>query len=137
VNRVFNIENNETEERPFSDKTLYPLMCMTSTEPIRMKHPFFYNQTFTLNCSVFKKEETGLTFFTLMISSLNSLVLPELMTATFTSPDSDEAKGFLVRAISNFSPFKKAILLFENRPYTIGEFEKIGLDWQMSLKEIK
>jgi len=149
MNRLDEHAENGNGDAPtvidFSNEKIFPIMCMASLEPLQLTEKYFFhlglpnhNQGYSLNLSVFKKEELGPTHlaFVISTSTFNLFTSPEIFSMVFNDPESEEAKRFMLRPIEKFQPFKKAILLFEKRPYALGEFEKTIMDWKESLKEV-
>ncbi len=127
------------------DKTVYPLMWMASMEPVKIRKEKFidvfplnfglFDQIFSLHFSATKKEKDASTKLTYVITSLNLFLPPELLTMEVNDVASDQAKQFLINPLNNFYPFKKAILLFENKSYMIQELEQVVTDWKKDLEE--
>lgn len=138
------INLNESELKDFQNNTIFPLMCMASVEPLKVKQQFFQkinplnfnliNNAFDLNFSAFKKEQDGLGHLTFVIQSLNLDILPEFFSTSVNDFNSEEAKDFLIRPLRNFQPFKKAILLFEDKEHSLEEFKNLVINWKKSLK---
>ena len=127
------------------DSIIYPLMCMSSIEPVKVKSRSIKslspdlinlaNERFSVQFSAFKKEEGGANQLHFIVGSLTSLVSPEFIVAAVDDINSNEAKEFLNRPLSQFDSFKKAILLFEPRAYSLKEFEEVIKDWKESLEQ--
>ena len=138
-----NLNSNENGD---ANTTLFPLMCMASMEPVRIKKGSIFSNnifdkqllysTFNINFSAFRREEVGPAHFALVIANLtNPLLPPQYIGARFPDVGSQEAKNFLSKPLSNFNSFKKAIILFDKRAYTIKEFDTAMEEWKTSLEE--
>ena len=141
--------NNEDGSLKFDsdEQNIYPLICMASVEPVKIKKSFTFGSQhsfeklnsfqplFSINFSAFKRENDDLSHLTFVIAAISSLKLPPQIISTATSND-EESKDFLLTGLSRFASFKKAIIAFEKRAYSLKEFEDTVMDWQKSLEKI-
>lgn len=134
------MELNDSNEPSFNipdDTIIYPIISMVSVEPVKAKDDVqlnLFGGTFRINFSIFKKEKNGLFFFTCVIAS--ETLPPHFVTNYFADANSPEARQFITKPLNHFEKFKRAILLFEDKPYTIKEFEDTATEWKKSLEGI-
>jgi hypothetical protein len=130
------------------DKRIYPLVFMISLEPINFKEKIhtsitkaifqhLQNAKFSLHFTVFGSPFQDTFEVTFALESLDAKMFPVMITDIFKDLSNKRVKEFISYPFRLFKPFKKAILAFEDRPYTIEEFNPIMKDWRKSLNKIK
>ncbi len=71
-----------------------------------------------------------------VISNLNYFVSPEFFSNSFSNSNVDaKICKFVLETVSNFYPFKRAILTFEDKAYSLTEFEETISEWRNSLTD--
>lgn len=119
------------------ERIIFPIVCMTSIEPIRYKSAEqldLFPVRFKISFSIFK--EKNLIYITIVLSTLNSKLSPQILASTFDDLHSLEARKFIEKSLSHFEKFKRAIIFFDDKPYTVIQFEDMITEWYKSLKEI-
>ena len=111
---------------------------MISLEPVRLKsaspfHTSSFSQTYELTFSCFKEQNKY--SLSHIIKAINSPFPPHVIVNTFDEVEGVDAERFLLTPLVYFKVFKRAILLFEKKAYTLDEFEQIMKNWKESLKQ--
>ncbi len=128
-------------------KKIYPLIFLVSLEPITFKESahnqitkiIFKNlqdSKFSLHFTIFRTLNKKAFEITFALQSIDKKIFPVMITDIYKSITDDKIKHLIYYPFSLFNPFKKAILTFENKPYTIKEFNPIMKQWRESLKEL-
>ena len=123
-----------------------PLCLMVSTEPVSLKDDsdFFVSEDFLgkiskesffrLTFSSFK-DPKGLFHLSYMIEDNEGENDPAIMTSIVKDINDSKALEFTLYPLKFFNLFKRAILVFDNKKYTIQEFQDLVSQWKINLKD--
>lgn len=93
--------------------------------------PFLPDTKYDLSLSIFKSSAKEEFEFAYVIENRDSTgTVPQVFAEVFQTPNKEQAYSFIEEPLNIFKKFKKAILLFEFRAYSIDEFNSIAKQWR-------
>jgi len=131
---------------------IYPLVFMMNLEPVEVRPDApdsFITQDlkilaagvrFNLTFSVFRDRRGGVELSYVMERILDPKIFPVAPGVIIEHFDSLESAGisnFVYSPIALFKPFKRAILVFEDKPHTVLQFTKAMEEWRRSLPKFE
>lgn len=125
---------------------IFPLIFVTALEPLKVRYsvklPSQLKTKLDDNKSRFDLNFTGFRSslgieLTYVIHPLQTRLFPAVISEIFSSLDDERVATFLQYPYNLFFPFARAVLSFEDKSYSITEFNQIIKEWRDSLEKIK